>query len=121
MPCEALEYWLIAPEAQTVEVLSLERGEYQPVGRWQPEGQAASRLLQGFKVTARELSGSPVSLNGEDPFMPARFAILDRQTPMFLPYDLLKKISLRITNEVRGLNRVVLDLPSQPPGTMEWE
>ena len=38
-----------------------------------------------------------------------------------LPYDLLEKISLRITNEVRGLNRVVLDITSKPPGTIEWE
>ena len=38
-----------------------------------------------------------------------------------LPYDLLEKISLRITNEVRGLNRVVLDLTSKPPETIEWE
>jgi len=38
-----------------------------------------------------------------------------------LPYDLLEKVSLRITNEVRGVNRVVLDLTSKPPGTIEWE
>ena len=38
-----------------------------------------------------------------------------------LPYALLEKISLRITNEVRGLNRVVFDLTSKPPGTIEWE
>ncbi|MEW6302755.1 MAG: glutamine-hydrolyzing GMP synthase [Verrucomicrobiota bacterium] len=38
-----------------------------------------------------------------------------------LPYELLEKVSLRITNEVRGLNRVVFDLTSKPPGTIEWE
>jgi GMP synthase (glutamine-hydrolysing) len=38
-----------------------------------------------------------------------------------LPYDVLEKVSLRITNEVRGVNRVVLDLTSKPPGTIEWE
>jgi GMP synthase (glutamine-hydrolysing) len=38
-----------------------------------------------------------------------------------LPYELLEKISLRITNEVRGLNRIVFDLTSKPPGTIEWE
>ncbi len=38
-----------------------------------------------------------------------------------LPYDLLGKISNRIINEVRGINRVVLDISSKPPATIEWE
>ena len=38
-----------------------------------------------------------------------------------IPYDVLEKISTRITNEVREVNRVVLDITSKPPGTIEWE
>jgi GMP synthase (glutamine-hydrolysing) len=38
-----------------------------------------------------------------------------------LPYDLLARISTRITNEVRDVNRVTLDITSKPPGTIEWE
>ena len=38
-----------------------------------------------------------------------------------LPYDVMERISTRITNEVREINRVTVDITSKPPGTIEWE
>jgi GMP synthase (glutamine-hydrolysing) len=52
------------------------------------------------------------SINTED-FMTADWSRL--------PYDLLARISTRIINEVAGVNRVVYDISSKPPATIEWE
>ena len=51
------EYWIIDPEAKTVEVLHLEKGTYQLAGRWHPGESAQSVLLKGLEVPVSSLFG----------------------------------------------------------------
>ena len=59
-------------------------------------------------------------------FDPAQLRVVESQDGMTadwvkLPYDLQERLASRIINEVKGVNRVCLDITSKPPGTIEWE
>jgi len=83
------------------------------------------RVWQSFAVL---LPVKSVGVMGDERTYESTIAvrIVDSQDGMTadwvrLPYDLLAKISTRIINEVKGVNRVCLDISSKPPATIEWE
>ncbi|HRF56271.1 MAG TPA: GMP synthase (glutamine-hydrolyzing), partial [Campylobacterales bacterium] len=84
-----------------------------------------SKVWQAFCVL---LNVSSVGVMGDNRTYENSIAIRtvessDGMTAVFgrLPYDLLERMSSRIINEVDGINRVVYDISSKPPATIEWE
>ncbi len=82
-------------------------------------------IQQAFAVL---LPVQSVGVMGDDRTYEEAIAVRAVQTDDFmtadwfhLPYDVLQRISTRITNTVRGVNRVVYDISSKPPSTIEWE
>ena len=88
-------------------------------------GSSRSRADQYFAVLTNTRS---VGVMGDDRTYDYALAVRAVETNDFmtgefahLPYALLSRISSRITNEVRGINRVVYDITGKPPATIEWE
>lgn len=93
-------------------------GEIKAVGLYRATSQAFAVLLPvqsvGVMGDSRTYDNAlAVRCVNTDDFMTADWS--------HLPYDLLARISTRIINEVKGVNRVVYDISSKPPATIEWE
>ena len=82
-----------------------------------PQGEINQKLIEEAKE-----GKIVVRLKGGDPFVFGRGGeeILALQEAE-IPYDVLQKVMSRIINEVKGVNRVMYDLTSKPPGTIEFE
>jgi GMP synthase (glutamine-hydrolysing) len=111
--------------AITRERLDLLRLADRDRGAGDPRGGWYERLWQSFAVL---LPVQSVGVMGDARTYEYTVAIravesLDGMTADWarLPHDLLATISTRIVNEVRGINRVVYDISSKPPSTIEWE
>jgi GMP synthase (glutamine-hydrolysing) len=92
------------------------------------EIKAAGMYRKISQALAVLLSASTVGVMGDERSYENVIAIRAIETTDFMtadfsqiPYELLGKISSRIINEVRGVNRVVYDISSKPPATIEWE
>ena len=69
--------------------------------------------MQGVTVAEVDAEQRTIRAVTTDDFMTAEWT--------HLPYEVLEKASSRITNEVSGITRVVYDITSKPPATVEWE